>query len=272
LQPIISTRRCRAFGHSLIRHSAIGHSPSAICYLPSAICDLPKPMLLALDTATRHSGIALYDGQHTLVELNWYSSNGQTTELLPRLHQLLDWQGLTPTALSAIGVSLGPGSFTGLRVALSLAKGMALAHSLDLVGVSTLDVIAFPYLACSDPVYAVIPAGRGRVCWTTYGSRPGDDCQATTIADWQGWRQRDRLTDSASLSAALTHRPGVVVGELPERARQQLAAAFKDPSRVKLAGITARRAAVLAHLGWANWKMGLVSDPASLSPIYLREP
>ncbi len=83
-------------------------------------------MLLSLDTATRHAGLALYDGQQIVAELNWHSVDAQTTELLPRLEQIMAWADAQPADLAAIAVSLGPGSFTGLRVAISLAKGMAL--------------------------------------------------------------------------------------------------------------------------------------------------
>ena len=53
-------------------------------------------MLLALDTATRHSGIALFDGQQLVAELTWHSTDAQTVELMPRLVQLLSWHRLDP--------------------------------------------------------------------------------------------------------------------------------------------------------------------------------
>jgi tRNA threonylcarbamoyladenosine biosynthesis protein TsaB len=141
------------------------------------IPQLTITMLLSLDTATRHSGIALYDGQQIVAELNWHSVDAQTTELLPRLEQVMAWSGVQPAGLAALAVSIGPGSFTGLRVALSLAKGMALAHGLPLIGVPTLDATAYPHLGCGEPVCAVVQAGRGRVLWSVYepgaaGARP----------------------------------------------------------------------------------------------------
>jgi tRNA threonylcarbamoyladenosine biosynthesis protein TsaB len=102
-------------------------------------------MLLSLDTATRHSGIALFDGRQLIAELTWLSTDAQTVELMPRVAQLLDWHSLTPADLTALAVSLGPGSYTGLRVAVSAAKGMALAYGLPLLGIPTLDATAFPH-------------------------------------------------------------------------------------------------------------------------------
>ncbi|MFC2038007.1 tRNA (adenosine(37)-N6)-threonylcarbamoyltransferase complex dimerization subunit type 1 TsaB, partial [Chloroflexota bacterium] len=103
-------------------------------------------MLLAIDTATRMAGLALYDqvAGRILGEETWYSVNNHTVELMPRLVRLLDQQGVTPDGLTGLAVSLGPGSFTGLRIGLGVVKGLALAGRLPLVGVPSLDVVAQP--------------------------------------------------------------------------------------------------------------------------------
>ena len=126
-------------------------------------------MLLALDTATRLASIALYDGQQLLSEATWHSAQRHTVELMPRVVQMLEQAELTPQSLSAVAVTLGPGSFTGLRVALSVAKGLAVAHDLALLGVPTLDVVAYPHRWQPLPVCALVQAGRRRVCWALYG-------------------------------------------------------------------------------------------------------
>jgi len=100
-------------------------------------------MLLAIDTSTRQAGIALYDDDKGLLaEYNWHSANRHTEELLPATAQMLERAGVTARDLTAVGVAIGPGSFTGLRVGLAAAKGLALAQDLKLVGVSTLDFTA----------------------------------------------------------------------------------------------------------------------------------
>lgn len=221
-------------------------------------------MLLSLDTATRQSGIALYDGQQLVAELNWHSVDAQTTELLPRLEQVLAWAKVRPADLSAIAVSLGPGSFTGVRVALSLAKGMALAHGLPLLGVPTLDAAAYPYLGDSLPVCAVVQAGRGRVLWSIYQpDAPATDAGrgAAPIA----------LTEHAGLAAAID-RPLRVVGELSPDLRALLAEQIGQLAMLAGPAAGARRAGCVAELGWLRWQAGQVDDAASLSPIYLREP
>jgi tRNA threonylcarbamoyladenosine biosynthesis protein TsaB len=229
-------------------------------------------MLLSLDTATRHSGIALYDGRQIVAELNWHSVDAQTTELLPRLEQVMAWAGVRPADLAALAVSLGPGSFTGLRVAVSLAKGMALAHGLPLVGVSTLDATAYPHLGGPDPVCAVVQAGRGRICWATYRSgAPTDLADVAAVGAWRGQRTPIALAGIEEMAGTLDRRTRLV-GELTPELRDLLAASAGDLAVLPGPAVAARRAGYVAELGWQRWQAGQADDPASLSPIYLREP
>lgn len=229
-------------------------------------------MLLSLDTATRHSGIALYDGQQIVAELNWRSVDAQTTELLPRLEQIMAWSGVQPADLAAIAVSLGPGSFTGVRVAVSLAKGMALAADLPLLGVSALDATAYPHLSHDRPVCAVVQAGRGRVLWSIYRPGPlaGGD-RAVELGGWRGGSTLIALTDHDGLAAAID-RPMRVVGELTPELRVRLAGGVGDGAELAGPAAGARRAGVVAELGWLRWQAGQADDPAALSPIYQSEP
>lgn len=235
-------------------------------------------MLLALDTATRNSGLALFDGRQLVAELNWRSDDGQTTELMPRLAQLLAWHRLEPAALRVLAVSLGPGSFTGLRVAVSAAKGMALAHGLPLIGVPTLDATALPFVPRIEPVCAVVQAGRGRICWAIYAAQSepvaalaAGDPLPVQLGGWAGWRTPYHLSDIAAL-AAKVQVPTLFAGELSEPSADELATMLAERAIVASPGAAPRRAAALAYLGWARWQAGDVDDAASLSPIYLREP
>lgn len=229
-------------------------------------------MLLALDTATRQSGLALLDDQALVAELNWTTQDSQTAELLPRLDQILKWHGLAPSDLQAVAVSLGPGSFTGLRVALSIAKGMAVAHGLPLLGIATLDAAAYPFVASARPVCAIVPAGRGRVYWATYSASP-DAARPTQVVfgTWQGWRSEYRLGDVQALASALSE-PTVLVGEIPASLLEAIKAVSGNRADPHADAATTRRAASLAALGWLRWRAGDLDDPASLAPIYLQEP
>jgi len=99
-------------------------------------------MLIAIDTSTRLIGVALYDGVQIVSEMVWLSQQYHTVELAPTVSSLIDRAGIPLSDLKVVVVALGPGSFTGLRIGISLAKGMALAGRLAIVGIPTLDVLA----------------------------------------------------------------------------------------------------------------------------------
>ncbi len=99
-------------------------------------------MLVAIDTATNYASLALHDGFKVRAEYTWEAQRRHTVGLLPRLVAALEQLGLGVEHLSGVAVTRGPGSFTGLRVGLAVAKGLALARGLALVSVPTLDVVA----------------------------------------------------------------------------------------------------------------------------------
>ena len=125
-------------------------------------------MLLAIDTSTARLGLALYDGTQVLGELTWTSSARHTQELAPALSGLLERVGVTMDAIHALGVAVGPGSFTSLRVGLAFVKGLALARHLPLIGIPTLDVVAASVPLADRKLAAVLQAGRGRMALVWY--------------------------------------------------------------------------------------------------------
>jgi tRNA threonylcarbamoyladenosine biosynthesis protein TsaB len=225
-------------------------------------CDVVR-MLLALDTSTRSAGVALYDGERGLIaEHNWHSANRHTVELMPQVAQLMAQAGIEPAGLQAVAVALGPGSFTGLRVALAAAKGLALANGLTLLGVPTLDAVAYPHQSEPVPVIAVIQAGRGRVCWALYAHGPS------------GWAPQAAYQLSTIEELARTVvRPALCVGELLA-ADQEALVQWCGRGRVSFlpSALTMRRAGYVAELAWQRYVAGQTDDWATLSPIYLHEP
>ena len=129
--------------------------------------------LLAIDTATQSISIALHDGQQMLAEQTWISENHHTVELAPAVRALLINAHLTAADLSGLAVSIGPGSYTGLRIGVALAKGIATAQRIPLVGVSTLDILAAEQPQTHGALILVLQAGRGRVVTARYHWRKG---------------------------------------------------------------------------------------------------
>lgn len=216
-------------------------------------------MLLAIDTATRFAGIALYGGDGLLVEQMWRTRDNHTVELMPYIVHACDQQQLVPGALQAIGVSLGPGSFTGVRVGLSVGKGLAVALNIPLLGVPTLDAAAYAHSRETLPVRSVLPAGRGRWCTALYQTIGGK---------WQ--RLSDySLFDSDALAGSLTE-PTLICGEVDTSLAEALRESNPDNAIVAGPALRARRPGFLAELAWQRFVSGERDDLTSLSPIYLQ--
>ena len=214
-------------------------------------------MLLAVDTSTAQVGLALYDGAQVHGELVWHSQFHHTVELAPALADLLKRTGVKMDDMQALGVAIGPGSFTSLRVGLALVKGLALARKLPLIGVSTLDVIASAQPVSKLPLAVVLQAGRGRITLGWYKSAK------------DGWQAQGpaRVATVDSLADEI-ESPTLVAGELASEERQRLA---RKRVNVVLASPAqcVRRPAILAELAWARWQEGKVDEAASLAPIYV---
>lgn len=220
-------------------------------------------MLLAIDTATRMASLALYDPTQgrILGEETWYSADNHTVELMPRLARLLEQQGVDAGGLTGLAVSLGPGSFTGLRTGLGVAKGLALAGDVPMVGIPTLDVVAQPHLVQRLPILAILQAGRGRIC------------VGHTIRRRGRWRRRGpyQLTTLQALCDQV-EGPVLFCGELDARDVELIHERLGATATIASPASALRRAAYLAELGWSRLSRGDADDVASLSPLYLQQP
>jgi tRNA threonylcarbamoyladenosine biosynthesis protein TsaB len=122
-------------------------------------------MLLAVDTSTTQVGVAVYDGSQVIGEYAWRSSQRHTVELAPAIFELLRRCGLKMEDVRALGVALGPGSFTSLRVGLSLVKGLALSRHLPLIGIPTLDILAAAQAPSKLPLAVAFKQGVAGLLW-----------------------------------------------------------------------------------------------------------
>jgi tRNA threonylcarbamoyladenosine biosynthesis protein TsaB len=216
-------------------------------------------LLLAIDTATKMAGIALYDQDGLRVEEMWWSNANHTVELMPRIVRACEQQGIAATTLTGVSVSIGPGSFTGLRVGLSVAKGLALVLHIPVIGVPTLDAAAYAHKRSTLPVCAVLPAGRGRWCAAFY---------QTDADSWQ--RCSDyTLIRTKELIAAL-QEPALVCGEMTASLVAELRQSTSQQVVIATPAAAARRTGYVAELAWQRLSAGEADDLASLSPIYLQ--
>jgi tRNA threonylcarbamoyladenosine biosynthesis protein TsaB len=220
-------------------------------------------MLLAIDTATRWTALALHDGAAVIAELGWSGGNTHTVELAPALSGMLKRAAVQLAELQGIAVAIGPGSYTGLRVGLGLAKGLALANQTPLVGVPTLDIVAAAFGELAGRLIVVAEAGRSRICAGQYAWRPA-----------KGWQPAG--------SATITSWPDLLAGLAAQRDGRVTLAGEIAPAAARLirehrfqqapAAASVRRAGYLAEIGWRRLRKGQADDADGLTPIYLRDP
>jgi len=216
--------------------------------------------VLGLDTATWTAGVGLVVDGEIVAERSQHADRGaHAVSLLPLVEDVLRAGGCTVDDLDAVAVSCGPGSFTGLRIGVSVAKGLARAAGARLVGVSTLEALA-----------KTVADGRSHIC-AALDARRGEVYAACFVSAPDGWRRvtLDTLTTAAALAARLP-TPCVVVGD----AGDAYGALFEERLG---AGVTllpfvsyGPSGGVVAALGWERARCGDFDDLHALEPFYIR--
>ncbi len=218
-------------------------------------------MILAIDTATEFAGLALLSAEKLLAEEIWHAGRNHTVEFAPRLEQLLRYTAITPAELTGIAVCVGPGSYTGVRIGVALAKGLALPYNLPAVGISSLEITAHPHKNQLLPVQAIVRAGRKRIITARFGWAAGV------------WVEMEaaHITTVNELAASLTE-PVLVAGEFSATEAEILQNESSGLAQVAGAGERTRRPGVLAALGAAKLAAGASGSLNALTPIYMKKP
>jgi tRNA threonylcarbamoyladenosine biosynthesis protein TsaB len=220
------------------------------------------PTLLAIDTATELAGVALFDAETgPRAESAWHTSLNHTVELMPTVVQMLERQGMAAEQLGGLAVALGPGSFTGLRIGLAVAKGLSFSLGIPIVGIPTLDVVAYAHYEQDFPIWAIIQAGRGRICAASYEKRGGKWQQTTGY----------HLVALEELASRVNSRT-LFCGEIDTSLRRDLEAKLGSLATIASPASSLRRAGYLAELGWRQLQARGGDDVASLEPLYLHHP
>ncbi len=134
-------------------------------------------MLAAIETTGDTCGVALFDGNRLLCELHAEIPRSHDRLLAHLYKELLSVTGVAPADVKRIAVSVGPGSFTGIRVGISFASGLALATGAVLIPVPTLEAIAYnlrhvAHISNRSRVISLVPAGRDRLYAALYQITP----------------------------------------------------------------------------------------------------
>lgn len=217
-------------------------------------------MELAIDTSTNFAGIALSNEGIIIAELAWFTEQNHTVELVPNITRLFDQVKIERTSLTALFVAIGPGSFNGLRVGISTAKGLALTLVIPVVAVGTLEIEAYPFSFTGLPVCPIHNAGRGEIAVAVYRK---DD----------SWRclEAEHITNVDDLCGKIKQKT-IFCGEIPQSVEEQLRKALGDLAIIPDRVLRMRHVRYLVELGWQRYKQGKYDDLARLQPLYLRQP
>lgn len=214
-------------------------------------------MLLAIDTSTAQASLACYDTTGLLAECSWLTGRDHTVQLLPQLDLLLRHLGRTAADITAVAVALGPGSWSGLRVGMSTAKGFVLARDLPLIGIGTLDMLAYQHLRPDMPLCPLIRLGRERFATAHFSAAPMTPFVAAAT----------NLT--LAEVAALAHGRTLFCGDIDSTVQATLTQLLGSAAQFPTPAATMRRAGFLAELGWQRLLTGAIDNRATLEPIYL---
>jgi tRNA threonylcarbamoyladenosine biosynthesis protein TsaB len=122
-------------------------------------------IVLALEAATSHQSMAIFNDNELLGYLECNSSRSLTTQIIPIIHQLLGFASLNVTDIEGLAVSIGPGTFTGLRVGLATMTAFRLALDIPLVGVPTLEGLAWNLPSSDLPILSTVAIRKEMVYW-----------------------------------------------------------------------------------------------------------
>jgi tRNA threonylcarbamoyl adenosine modification protein YeaZ len=218
-------------------------------------------MLLAIDTSTDTASLALVQDSQVLAELTWRCEQNHSVELLPRLADLLGRSKSSLQSINCIVVAKGPGSFNGLRVGVSTAKGLAFSLGIPIVGISTLEVEAYQHAETNLPICPIFNAGRGEIATAIYQMKDNE------------WHQiiGEHITTVETLCSQITTKT-LFCGEFVASIAGELEKQLKRKAIISSSIARLRRASFLAELGQQRLAAGNYDNPATLHPLYLRRP
>jgi tRNA threonylcarbamoyladenosine biosynthesis protein TsaB len=222
-------------------------------------------LLLALDTSTAQVSVAFGDGGDVLGSVQLAGGRRHAEQLAPAIEYLRDQCGIRLDHLAAIAVGTGPGLFTGLRVGVTTAKVMAQALRVPVVGVPSLDLVAYPLRHSERTVVAVLDARRREVFAARYQPVPGG---VQRISDYAVHTPAELVAVLVAEGATLAHGlllAGDGIAQFPHE--------FAALEHAEVAGpeFAAPSVAALVALATARAEREEFEQPAELRPLYLRQ-
>jgi tRNA threonylcarbamoyladenosine biosynthesis protein TsaB len=216
--------------------------------------------ILAIETATPGASVALVEDSSTLAAASRIDRVGHATFLVPAIDFCFDQVGWSPSDLNAVVVDIGPGLYTGIRVGLATAQGLAAAFGIPVIPATSMDTIALEARTGHRSIWAMVDVRRGQFAVARFRPVPGgvvrvDETQLVTPDVLHA-----QLESSSDQSLFVGD-----TGALPD-------GFFRGLHRVKTGKPRYPYAVALAEVGHGRYERDEYPAPDEIRPLYLREP
>ncbi|MEK7400440.1 MAG: tRNA (adenosine(37)-N6)-threonylcarbamoyltransferase complex dimerization subunit type 1 TsaB [Candidatus Poribacteria bacterium] len=216
-------------------------------------------IILGIETATMTGGLALIDEEKLISEYTLNMKTTHSSRLMPALDWILKDASLNKNQINGIAISIGPGSFTGLRIGLATAKGLAMGLNIPLVTVPTLDALAYNVSYSPYQICPIQDARKKEVYSAIFKYENGI---ITRKSPYQVISP-DELINQINEKTIMLGDGLNIYGELFREKLGEFAIFANNSQRLP-------RASVIAELGLAKLKAGEITDLASSEPLYIR--
>jgi tRNA threonylcarbamoyladenosine biosynthesis protein TsaB len=216
-------------------------------------------LALGIETSHELGGIALVRGDECIAEVRSKAKLKHSEELIFLIDSVMKAAGSALEDVSLVAVSIGPGSFTGLRVGLATAKGLCFSRGVPLMDVPTLDALASMVRCERMPVYTIIDAKRGELYWARYEAEDGVQRRTAGYGALTPGSLIEQITSEA-----------LVVGSGLDRYRDFILENARAPINLIEPNPRFPSPAAVSKLGVERIRSGITVDIDSVEPIYIR--
>ncbi|MDE2848337.1 MAG: tRNA (adenosine(37)-N6)-threonylcarbamoyltransferase complex dimerization subunit type 1 TsaB [Gemmatimonadota bacterium] len=217
-------------------------------------------IVVGLETSSTIAGIAVIRDRQVMAEASQELGGVHAEKLPGMLERIMGDLDVQWSEVEGFAISIGPGSYTGLRVGLSLVKGLAYVTKRPVAAVPTLDAIAFQVPCCRYPVHVLTDARRGQVYEARYDTSGG----------WPERQTEFRVGPLEDVLASIEDKV-LLVGSGVDAYRPDIVAVLGERACFPPSGTGRLMASSTAFLGMDRLKRGEQSDLNTLEPLYLRK-
>ena len=214
---------------------------------------------LAIETSTPGASVAVVEDASTLAAASRFDRVGHATFLVPAIDFCFDQVGWSPSEIDAIIVDVGPGLYTGIRVGLATAQGLAAAFGIPIVPALSVDAIALEARTGHRLIWSIVDVRRGEVAVARYRPVPGGVVKEGSV---------DLVTPEVLKAQLIESREeSLVVGDVSSMPEGFIS----EVHRAKVGRPRYPYAVALAEVGRGRFEKGIYPDPDEIRPMYLRD-